>query len=94
MLSPTAAGSIINSAGPLISPDTSRLEAKVATPETFNPVVIPANSNPAILVVLLNLATVSVTILSVDATPIRPDPSPLNDVAVMTPVTVAPFGFA
>ena len=35
----------------------------------------------AILTVLLNVAAVPVIILSVDATPVNPDPSPENEVA-------------
>ena len=35
--------------------------------------------------VLVNVAAVPVIMLSVDATPIRFDPSPTNDVAVTTP---------
>ena len=72
-------------------PEIDKSFANVDTPETFNPVVIPANSSPVILVVLLNVAAVLVIILSVDATPVNPDPSPLNDVAVTTPVILTPF---
>ena len=43
---------------------------------------------------LVNVAAVEVCILSVEATPINPDPSPTNDVAVATPVITTPCGFA
>ena len=41
-----------------------------------------------------NLALVDVVILSVDATPVNPPPSPENVVAVITPVTFTPVAFA
>jgi len=40
----------------------------------------------------LNVAAVPVMILSVEATPINPEPLPMNDVAVMTPATFIPKG--
>ena len=65
----------------------------VPTPLTFNPVVTPDKDTPLLtnigelkLTVLLNVSAVPVIILSVEATPVRPEPSPLNDVAVMIPV--------
>ena len=45
----------------------------------------PAVVIPEIFTLLLNVAAVPVTILSVDATPVRPSPDPMNDVAVTTP---------
>ena len=47
---------------------------------------------PVILTLPVNVAAVPVTILSVDATPVNPEPSPENEVAVTTPVTTAPSG--
>ena len=60
------------------SPFASMLPANVETPATSIPALISIGN-------VLNVAAVPVTILSVDATPINPDPSPANDVAVITP---------
>ena len=42
----------------------------------------------------VNVAAVEVCILSVEATPINPEPSPTNLVAVATPVITTPLLFA
>ena len=47
-----------------------------------------------IFTVLVNVAAVPVIILSVDATPTSPEPSPTNFVAVATPVMTTPLLFA
>ena len=75
---------------PVASP--SNLDA-VATPVTFTPVAvtIPLVASSVIpvptLTTLLNVATVPVIILSVDATPVSPVPSPKKLVALTTPTT-------
>ena len=43
---------------------------------------------PLILTLLLNVAAVPVMMLSVDATPVKPVPSPTNDVAVIIPLVL------
>ena len=62
-------------------PAIDTLPAKVATPATVIPAFISTGY-------VLKVAAVPVTILSVDATPISPEPSPEKDDAVMIPVTV------
>ena len=69
----------------------SNLDA-VATPVTFTPVAvtIPLVASRVIpvptLTTLLNVAAVPVIILSVDATPVKAEPSPENELAVTIPV--------
>jgi hypothetical protein len=57
---------------------------KVDTPVTF---IVAEVVNPSILTPPSNLASVVVMILSVDATPVSPEPSP-----VITPTTDIPEG--
>ena len=59
----------------------------VAAVPTLRPPV--AVATPVILTLLKNVAGVPVWILSVDATPVNPVPSPVNDVAVTIPENVA-----
>jgi len=90
----------VNPAGrPVSNAPLPSKEVAVITPVTlsaFVTVITPTVVSPAMFTVLLkfavllNVAAVPVTILSVDATPVRPSPDPTNDVAVTTPVTTAP----
>ena len=57
---------------------------KVVTPVTF---IVAEVVNPSILTPPSNLASLVVMILSVDATPVNPEPLP-----VMIPVTDIPLG--
>ena len=60
-------------------------EVAVITPTTFTPpyaVKTPTVVMPLMLTAPVNVAAVPVTILSVDATPVRPSPDPTNDVAI------------
>ena len=63
-------------------------EVAVITPVTlsaFVTVITPTVVSPLMFTAAVNVAAVPVTILSVDATPVRPSPDPTNDVAVIIP---------
>ena len=71
-------------------------DVAVTTPVTCTPlsptvVALPNVETPETDKLSKNLTLVDVVILSVEATPVNPPPSPENDVAVTIPVTLSPL---